>query len=164
MSTIPLVWYSTSVLGAEFSGTVTILTPDIDAAAGLVELSSNTTDPADRVVAGCAAAQGSSFTVTGRGGLPEDPTATIRGQTVWEDLRTVVPQRPGEMPEARSTPIPAPISRETPGAIVEATSWIVREDGIVELVAERPQMRDLRSGLNCQDLPTHQISTTSDGK
>ena len=155
---------ATSELGAEFSGTVTILTPDIDAAAGLVELSSNTTDPADRVVAGCAAAQGSSFTVTGRGGLPEDPTATIRGQTVWEDLRTVVPQRPGEMPEARSTPIPAPIARETPGAIVEATSWIVREDGIVELVAERPQMRDLRSGLNCQDLPTHQMSTTSDGK
>ena len=155
---------ATSELGAEFSGTVTILTPDIDAAAGLVELSSNTTDPADRVVAGCAAASGSSFTATGRGGLPEDPTATIRGQTFWEDIRTVVPQTPGEMSEGRSTPMPALVAGETSGAIVEATSWIVREDGIVELVADRSHTGDVRSNLHCQDLQAHPTSTTRDGK
>ena len=152
---------ATSELGAEFSGTVTILTPDIDAAAGLVELSSNTTDPADRVVAGCAAASGSSFTATGRGGLPEDPTATIRGQTFWEDIRTVVPQTPGEMSEGRSTPMPALVAGETPGAIVEATSWIVREDGIVELVADRSHAGDVRSNLHCQDLQTHPMSSAA---
>ncbi|MBE9042432.1 S-layer family protein, partial [Oscillatoriales cyanobacterium LEGE 11467] len=143
---------ATSELGAEFSGTVTILTPDIDAAAGLVELASNTTDPTDRVVTGCAAASGSSFVSTGRGGLPEDPTATIRGQTLWEDVRTVAP----EIPEARSnlTPVPSSPSMATqpPKAIVEATGWIVREDGKVELVAGRPQIGDLISTPDCQDL------------
>ena len=41
----------------------------------------------DRITDGCAAKEGHSFTVTGRGGLPEDPTTIIRGQNILSDLR-----------------------------------------------------------------------------
>ncbi|MDY6939596.1 MAG: filamentous hemagglutinin N-terminal domain-containing protein [Cyanobacteriota bacterium] len=141
---------ATSELGAQFSGTVTILTPDVDATSGLVRLDSETTDPADRVVSGCAAAEGSSFTVTGRGGLPEDPTATIRGQTFWEDLRTVAPELPPETSDRRSNPISNGLAAES--KIVEATGWIVRDDGKVELVAQQPQRGDRAFSIECRDL------------
>ena len=123
---------ATSALGAEFSGTVTITTPDVDAAAGLVELTSEVKDPSDRIISGCI--PGSSFTVTGRGGLIEDPMSVIRGETVWEDWQNHAGN--DATPDTSSQPI-----RVTPlepvQKLVEATGWVVRDDGTVELVAER---------------------------
>ncbi|MDY6939804.1 MAG: S-layer family protein [Cyanobacteriota bacterium] len=127
---------ATSELGAEFSGTVTITTPDVDASAGLVELSGQVKDPSDRVVSGCAALAGNSFTITGRGGLPADPTATIRTEAnvVWEDWRTHA--RDGvSLDSALSVSVVRP---EPQPELVEAVGWVVQDDGTVELVAARP--------------------------
>jgi filamentous hemagglutinin family protein len=59
----------------------------VDLSSGLVELPEVLIDPSDQVVVGCAAAEGNAFTITGRGGLPEDPTSPLRGQTLLSDLR-----------------------------------------------------------------------------
>ena len=121
---------ASSQLGVD--GIVQITNPDVDASAGLVELSSETTDPSDRIVSGCAA--GSSFTITGRGGLIEDPTSIVQVETVWEDWQHYAGN--DTTPDTSSQPI-----RVTPLApvqkLVEATGWMVRDDGTVELIAER---------------------------
>jgi filamentous hemagglutinin family protein len=142
---------ATSELGAEFSGTVTLTTPDANANAGLVELQSETTDPSDRIIAGCAAADGSSFAVTGRGGLPEDPTIALRGETLLSDVRdfsTPATREALPTPQNRSTATP-----EYSSAIalpVEATGWRVNPQGKVELIAAEETV--LSESLSCQDL------------
>ncbi|HIK09051.1 MAG TPA: filamentous hemagglutinin N-terminal domain-containing protein [Oscillatoriaceae cyanobacterium M33_DOE_052] len=71
------------------SGTVTISNPDAHPSSGLEELPANVIDASERVIVGCAAAQGNSFTVAGRGGLPENALEPLRGQTLWQDLRVI---------------------------------------------------------------------------
>ena len=115
------------------SGTVILYTSGIDPEKGLAELPVTLDDPSKQIVSGCAAARGNSFIVTGRGGLPEDPTGTIRGQTVWRDLRDfsqetgVVQQTPPQKPQAL-------MGSRTP-RLVEANSWVFDEKGNVVLVA-----------------------------
>ncbi|HEY9610244.1 MAG TPA: hypothetical protein V6C93_12840, partial [Allocoleopsis sp.] len=95
---------------------------------------------------------------TGRGGLPEDPTTTLRGRTVWQDLRDSSGERQQaeasvEHPQARFS------DRSLGGArgnrsphLVEATGWVRDELGNVVLVAtEATSAYRLRSP-QCQDL------------
>ncbi|MBE9039452.1 S-layer family protein [Oscillatoriales cyanobacterium LEGE 11467] len=122
---------ASSQLGVD--GIVQITNPDVDAAAGLVELSSEVKDRRDRVVSGCAIASGNSFTITGRGGLPENPLSLIRGGRTWDDLRTLTGD---EVSLDRALSISqTPLS--PPQKLLEATGWVVRNDGTVELVADR---------------------------
>ncbi len=142
---------ATSELGAEFSGIVTITTPEADATTGIVTLPENVSDPADRVVTGCEAIAGNSFTITGRGGLPEDPTTTLRGQTIVEDFRDI----PGEIQtgEKQSEERPEETSaqptsssegdRSPPSVLVESNGWVEHEDGTIELVAYHPRRSTL---------------------
>jgi large exoprotein involved in heme utilization and adhesion len=44
-------------------------------------------DPSRQITTGCNASQGSSFVVTGRGGVPDDPTQTLRRDRTWADVR-----------------------------------------------------------------------------
>ncbi|MBW4494255.1 MAG: filamentous hemagglutinin N-terminal domain-containing protein [Oscillatoria princeps RMCB-10] len=136
---------ATSALGAEFSGVVEIQTPNTDLKSGLVELAQHPLDPNQRVAAGCAADRGNTFTVTGRGGLPEDPTSELLGRTVWWDSRDLsaignqasLPAR--ELPEAADAKTlggESKISAAPP--LQEATGWAIRPDGEVELVANLP--------------------------
>ena len=124
---------ATSELGAEFSGVVTVQTPDVDPGAALVPLPTNPIDRADRVQAGCAAYAGSQFTIVGRGGLPHDPTTTIPAQTVWQDWR--------DYSDVSQTGVAIPVAAallESGVRLVEATGWLVNEEGRVELVAQLP--------------------------
>ena len=118
------------------AGTVIINNPDVDPTSSLVELPSQTTDPSDQVLAVCAAASGNSFTITGRGGLPEDPTATIRGQTVLFDLRDFTDS---EVNDENLPPVKKQARQELPKSIVQVKGWIVNQDGEIELVAALPQ-------------------------
>ncbi|HEY9652143.1 MAG TPA: S-layer family protein, partial [Coleofasciculaceae cyanobacterium] len=93
---------ATSELGPEFNGTVQIDIRAIDPSRGLTELPETVVDPSRLIATGCPANQGSSFAMTGRGGLPEDPTGTLRGQTVWQDLRLV--SQPNATGEQRTIP------------------------------------------------------------
>ncbi|MDY6936504.1 MAG: S-layer family protein [Cyanobacteriota bacterium] len=154
---------ATSQLGSEFSGTVTITTPEVDTSAGLESLDGETTDPRDRVIPGCGVVRGNSFIQTGNGGLPEDPTATIRGQTLWEDTRDFLEDSPAD-PEAVDTSDRNPNSSIPDSAIsslVEATGWVRHENGTVELVASHPTA--LPSGefsLPCRELPPTRTNST----
>ena len=124
---------ATSALGPLFSGIVEINTPDAEPASGLVTLPANTIDPSQKIASGCAAAGGNTFTVTGRGGLPEDPTARLRGRAVWWDGRDLY-----QIGNLASLPLQNPSQAQPKPILQEATGWVVRPDGQVELVAAIP--------------------------
>ena len=69
----PLSDITATGVSSEFSGTVDIITPGIDPARGLAELPTEVVDASDLIATGCRGVQGSSFVVTGRGGLPPTP-------------------------------------------------------------------------------------------
>ncbi|MBD3557556.1 S-layer family protein [Planktothrix sp. FACHB-1355] len=125
---------ATSELGPQFSGVVEINTPDVDPSAGLVELSANFEDVSGSIVASCATSVDNSFTITGNGGLPDDPTQALRGRAVWRDVRLVQLGGRGGVAEWGS-------GRESTIAstrIVEATGWTIDDRGRVKLVAQAP--------------------------
>ena len=119
------------------AGTVMLNTPEIDASGSLVDLPENTTSEGDRLVPSCGASSGSSFTVTGRGGLPPDPTEPLRGSVIWRDLQDVSRDEYGPL-EVENIALPSP---ENPEIIplIEATSWAIAPDGTVRLLAEVPE-------------------------
>lgn len=119
---------ATSELGAEFNGIVEIQTPDTEPNAGLVELSSHPIDAAALIARGCGSDRGNRFVVTGRGGLPDDPTAILRENPSWADDRDW-----RDLGGAGS--VSASVATPEPKPLVEATGWWRREDGVVELVA-----------------------------
>ncbi|MBW4492148.1 MAG: S-layer family protein [Oscillatoria princeps RMCB-10] len=121
---------ATSNLGPQFSGTVEINTPDVNPAAGLLEVSTSFTDISNQIVTGCAADRGNRFVVTGRGGIPADPSEPLRGTAVWRDVRLV--GTAGTQPPPRNSaesPLPPP------PPLVEATGWVMGAGGRVQLVA-----------------------------
>ncbi|RMG09046.1 MAG: S-layer family protein [Cyanobacteria bacterium J055] len=138
---------ATSELGAAFSGVVTLQTPDVDPNSGLVQLPENPIDPTQKVTSGCGNAN-SQFIVTGRGGLPEDPTAPLSPTSVWEDLRdfSALSETVDPLSESQGDLPPPPR--------VEATGWIVNDAGQVELVARvpSPNSGDWGDGVNCQEV------------
>jgi filamentous hemagglutinin family protein len=103
------------------TGLVTVQTPDVDPTQGLTELPTDLTDPSQLIAATCPADEGSSFAITGRGGLPEDPRQPLMGQTIWQDERGAGEQEQADL---------------TTGAIVEAQSWSVDRTGRIVLVAQ----------------------------
>jgi large exoprotein involved in heme utilization and adhesion len=120
-------------------GVVVINILNVDPSRGLVQLPENLSDPSQQIATGCAVAKGNSFAVTGRGGLSEDPTQTLNGRTVWQDLR-VTSSRPGTLAQ---TPIPQfqpSAKNQQPTPLVEATGWVMNAKGQVELVARAPQV------------------------
>ena len=117
------------------TGTIVINNPDVDPTSGLVILPTKTNDPSDQVSIGCAATSGNSFTITGRGGLPEVPTSTIRGQTVLSDLRDFSQtDSQTALPTVTITAHQAPLP-----TVVQVKGWVVSPNGDVELVATMPQ-------------------------
>ena len=113
-------------------GIVEINNLDTDSSQGLVELSQTPDDPNTRIVSGCAVAEGNSFVVTGRGGLPPNPEEQLIGDRSWTDLRDLSAFR-GEVGKNTS---PEYVSVEgVEGAIVEANSWRTNDRGEIELVA-----------------------------
>ena len=124
---------ASSALGAEFSGVVQLNTPDVDPASSLNRLPKNVIDPTSVVAAKCPASQlGNTFVIVGQGGLPDNPGNSLRGTSVWHDLRLIAT----EQSETNSN-ISLPkqhIRHTTP--IIEAKGWQVNERGQIILTAE----------------------------
>ena len=118
---------ASSELGLE--GTVSINTLELELSPGLVELPSGLETLS--IPQGCEASRGrgSSFISSGRGGLPPSPTETLSSGEVWKDV-----QLPTQLTKNSANTLKQ--SNTTTERIVEATSWIINEEGIVELVAE----------------------------
>lgn len=92
----------------------------VDPVQGLVILPENLTDSSTQIAVGCAADAGNSFVITGRGGLPEDPTQTLRGRTVWRDLGqsdrsfALAPEKPQPQPSTQNQRPAANRRRQSP--------------------------------------------------
>jgi large exoprotein involved in heme utilization and adhesion len=109
-------------------------------------------DASDEIAQACRDVQGSSFVVTGRGGLPPTPQQALGDDPRWRDWRT-----PAEVSRQSNTSGNAtlPSSTNPPGkksAIVEATGWVTLPDGQVSLTASVPNVTSsnrLIQPVNC---------------
>lgn len=126
---------ASSDLGAEFNGTVIINTPDVDPANGLVKLPTNFSDRSHQIASGCTAIQQNRFVVSNRGGLPANPTDTLRGETVWYDVRDLS----SSVSKTQASHSNYQAANYQP-PIVEAQGLIVRPNGTMELIAAIPQV------------------------
>lgn len=147
---------ATSELGPEFSGSVEVNTPDADSSLGVVSLQENFVDAAQLIAQNfCAKGQESSFTYTGRGGLPASPTETLNASVILDDLRLVptggTPVQ-GQLRSEQSLTLEK-LPQNPP--LVEAQGWQVNSEGTVVLVTETPRVSPhsswVRLGADCSD-------------
>ncbi|GAA6623685.1 hypothetical protein [Scytonema sp. NUACC26] len=145
----------------ELNGTIQLNTPDVDPSRGLVPLPLEVVDATgliDQNFCAATTGTGSSFTITGRGGLPPSPNSALNSNTVWEDWRfTTVPSSDvwRQAVEDQSANAAKDLSlttvtpkRATLEPIVEATGWVKNELGEVVLTANSPTVTLHNSWLN----------------
>lgn len=114
------------------SGTIRFNNPEVNVSSGLVELSTQVLDTSTQVADRCAAADGSQFTTTGNGGLPENPFDPLRSVSFWSaDTGWTIEQE-----SAITTP-----------EIREATGWQHNGSGEVVL-ATNPTLELLMPSFN----------------
>ena len=118
------------------AGEVAINTPDVDPSRGLAELPSNLVDATESIDRSCTPASRtgdrSSFTITGRGGLPLSPYDPLQGRSVVVDWVTLDPQVDNRSSNDTSAPPTAP---QTP-TVTEAQGWMYGSKGEVILTAQ----------------------------
>lgn len=107
----------------DVNGTVQINNIGVDPNAGLVSLPTALVHGSQQVTEGCST-QNSSFVVTGRGGMPQNPGERLHTSRTWSDLR---------VPQISQQRVTSPVS--TP-SLLEATAWQRNaQTGKVELIA-----------------------------
>lgn len=133
----------------DFSSLESINKPDAAPSSTLIGVPNPESDRNNKIVTpSCASTEGNSFTITGRGGLPADPTATIRGQTILSDTRDFITAQTQNSNQVNSSSTIPPIRQQ----IVEATSLRINAQGQIELVASLPQESLSQKHRNCSDL------------
>ncbi|MDZ8070862.1 MAG: filamentous hemagglutinin N-terminal domain-containing protein [Nostoc sp. DedQUE08] len=128
----------------DLSGNIEITRPDVDPNNGLVELPINLVDASKQISNACTPGTRqfqNTFVVTGRGGLPINPTEPLQDSST---VSAWVKLRPNAENLANTTPVPQPTAvSTTPIAtipIVEASGWVIDRNGNIELVAQVPQL------------------------
>jgi len=124
---------ASSALGATFSGTVSIVTPEINTSAGLVNLPSNVVDPNTQIVTSCAGGA-NSLTATGRGGFashPDELSGTMLPIYRVQAIRPLPSEAIAQPPAPHSDPNSAPLAEVEP--MQEAGSWVRSPTGVVSL-------------------------------
>ncbi len=109
------------------AGIVTLDTPNVDPSRGITQLV-QPIDANNQIVRACIPTeQGTAgeFTVTGRGGIPSRPSDVLSGDTVVEDLGTLVPRT--STPENSEERLNQTPPKKAP--LVEAEGWIVADNG-----------------------------------
>ncbi|BAY60284.1 filamentous hemagglutinin outer membrane protein [Calothrix brevissima NIES-22] len=120
------------------SGNVTINTPEVDPSKGLVQLSTNLVDASRQIDNSCQAGSkqsASSFTITGRGGLPFNPYEYLQTDSIVKKWVSVDnhPNSPGNSQSSIS-------ENPSPQEIVEAQGLMKDENGDIYLVAQASQV------------------------
>ena len=143
------------------NGTVQINSPDVDPSQGLVELPINVLDTSRQIVASCNSEKlaTNKFTVTGRGGIPSNPTEPLMADAVLAPWITLQPQQKDDSVNSQNTPAITE-DRNTENMpqqqvqqvnqipqIVEAQGWRVDANGNVVLVATAPNTISSNSSL-----------------
>ncbi|BAZ22534.1 filamentous hemagglutinin family outer membrane protein [Kalymmatonema gypsitolerans NIES-4073] len=114
------------------AGSVNINRPDVEPNLTLPELPTVPVDTSQLVGTGCAAfanSEGSSFTITGRGGLPPSPYEPLSPDVVWSDTRL-----PNITTQRNQVTTPPPSDSHV-AAIVPATGWVFNGKGQVTLIS-----------------------------
>lgn len=111
-----------------------VSTPYVDPTQGLLKLPAGLVNTPQLIASSCAAfdKDGSSFTVTGRSGLPSSPDDFLSGDVVWSDDRAIAitaQQHPAKTPVALSPSKPKAIE------IIPATGWVFNGKGEVTLIS-----------------------------
>ncbi len=125
-----------SQISPNLSGTISINTRDVDANRGLVNLPTVPLETEVSQICQPRTAQNqSSFTITGRGGLPPNPrTEPLSGDAVQVDWVTLNPRRQNRSsPKVTTNPTPT-----IPAPIAEAQGWGRNAEGQVVLTANVP--------------------------
>ncbi len=138
------------------AGTVDINTLDIDAPRGLLELPTSVVEVSRQIASKCSALggkDGSSFTYTGRSGLPDSPDDPLTSDVVWSDTR-LNNIRSGEMYNA---PTSKPLKQTAEGiAIIPAIGWVFNKKGEVTLIASQSETASRTdTPTNCQRKTEH---------
>jgi filamentous hemagglutinin family protein len=126
---------ASSQLGID--GMVEINRPDVDPTAELVVLPAEIVDVSGLVAQGCPAGGGniatgsSQFVITGRGGLPPNPTEATRSDPVLADLGSPVQSQENRA----SADIPIKSTSSDSDTLVEAQGWVIGSKGEVVLTA-----------------------------
>ena len=122
-----------SQFSPEFDGEISLNTPNVDPSQGLVELPQTIIDP-DALVAQnpCTQRAGSEFIVTGRGGLPFNPTQVLSGNDIEVNLiepanSVNLSDKFGDSSSVNQS------SNPTPAEIVPAKGWVINEQDEVIL-------------------------------
>lgn len=120
----------------QLNGVVEIITPDVDPSDNLSE-QPDTVEKPTKIERGCKAQVAkSSFVSKGRGGLPQNPAASLSSDSIWQDLRSEG-IRPAEQSISGAVPQTTPqISESTPSDWVEAKGWQRLPNGKVRLIAQ----------------------------
>ncbi|MBW4571154.1 MAG: filamentous hemagglutinin N-terminal domain-containing protein [Tolypothrix carrinoi HA7290-LM1] len=134
---------ASSTLGV--AGVVEINTPDVDPSRGLIALPALVVNSPELLASACNAfigKEGSSFTLTGRGGLPPSPDDFLSGDVVWSDTRNLATAstvsnltlyRRGLRASTSAAKVPPKTTERI--AIVPATGWVFNNKGEVTLIS-----------------------------
>jgi filamentous hemagglutinin family protein len=116
----------------EFSGTVQINTPDVDASRGLLKLPRSVVDTTTLIASSCSVSNtnGSEFIITGRGGFPPSPDDFLSSDVLWSDTRL-----PTTTAEEYRSEKPAKPAKPKTVEIIPATGWVIDDKGEVTLVS-----------------------------
>lgn len=139
------------------AGTVEINTPDVDPAAGLISLSGSVIDVTALVGKDLCSPEilaNSSFTITGRGGIPPTPMELFGFEPIaleWARPNGTLSSQSGLSYWSSSLPVNA--SRRTGGnsqpisPILEAQGWTEKADGTIVLTAQSSTVTPNVSGF-----------------
>ncbi|MBW4563466.1 MAG: S-layer family protein [Mojavia pulchra JT2-VF2] len=144
------------------SGTVQIITPDVDPSRGLVELPANLVDASQQIITACKPGgkfTRASFVTTGRGGIAPSPINSLIADTVLADWITLGAEAENRATNTQNNTViqssnqaeKAPQKNNSVNSstqIVEAQGWVVDANGQVHLVAQVPTVTPRSPTLN----------------
>jgi large exoprotein involved in heme utilization and adhesion len=125
---------SSNVTGQD--GIVEINTPEIDPSSGLTNLPTDLVDASNQIAQNCRTGgtqvARNEFIITGRGGLPDNPSDALSTDTIWTDLRST----PRTTLSRSSSQEVSAIANSTRKPLIEAQGWVINEKGKVVLMAQ----------------------------
>jgi filamentous hemagglutinin family protein len=122
-------------------GVVEITNPDLEKQFGITRLPETVTNSHQLIAATCPVSRKNVLAVTGKGGLPESPNQSLRGQSVWYDLRLAswsdsASETNHEINKKVS------LASEKTSPIIEAQGWIINAQKKVELISNVPTVNN----------------------
>ncbi|MCC5605175.1 filamentous hemagglutinin, partial [Nostoc sp. CHAB 5714] len=161
---------------SQFNGSVELNTPGIDPNSGLVELPTIAVETEVAQVCDSPGYAQSSFIITGRGGLPPNPTKDVLPNGTVEvgwvalkpssdanstrgfSLRDANANVNGGLRRSSNSPVTTKAVTTTPERIVEANGWVVNKNGEVVLTANLPAggRSSWHKAVSCSATHAHQ--------